>query len=148
MNNKLKLLSQYHNNYWVKYNIGQALIDAGDIHSMVHTRLDGLKSIFQSIGHPYGSLAMVFFDEHLNTLRRGLIELGEQPGTVKERTFYMAVMEKQLITDIVRYSDEGIGQSQACLAMVNNLSNALRNVTPVEITQGVKAISLGNGEVV
>ena len=94
------------------------------------------------------ALAMVFFDEHLNTLRRGLIELGEQPGTVKERTFYMAVMEKQLITDIVRYSDEGIGQSQACLAMVNNLSNALRNVTPVEITQGVKAISLGNGEVV
>jgi hypothetical protein len=144
MDNKLHLLNQYHNNYWVRHKIGQALIDGGEIHSMVYTRLEGLKVVFQSIGQPYSTLAAAFFDTHLTMLRRGLVELGNQPGVVNVRAYYMATMEQQLILDIVRYSDEGIGIEQACLAMVNNLSNALMGVTPNRAVQGPTGIQIGN----
>ena len=122
MKNKLDVLNQYHNNYWVKYKIGQALIDAGEVHSMVHTRLEGLRSIFQSIGHPYATLAVAFFDRYTCILKRGLIELGNQPGAVPERAGYMSDIEQQLIDRIVQAVDEGIGEQQACESIIHALS--------------------------
>jgi len=122
MNDKLSLLKTFHNNYWVKYKIGAALIAQGEVHSMVSTRLDGLRYLFEVSGFPYSALAKSFFDNHSHTLKRGLIEIGLMSGSVEERVLLMANIEQQLIDRIAQYADDGISESMACEAIIKTIS--------------------------